>query len=561
MTATIAIEELESVLETPETSPLVEVQGLNVAFGRGPEQNQVVQDVSLELHPGQCVALVGESGSGKSVTARTLVGLTGENSVVDAEVLNISEHDVLNYSEKAWRTLRGRKIGFVSQDALVALDPFRKVGAEVAESLRIHTNLNASERKEKATAALADVGIPDPEVRAQQRSFELSGGLRQRAVIASALVTDPSVLIADEPTTALDVTLQAQILSLLAQAKQRGTAILLISHDLAVVSALADHVLVMKDGEIVERGPAQDVLHSPQHPYTRQLRDAVPRAETREKRLAPHLPSQAAKIADARPDVVKAGSILQAKNLHKSFKTPGRGINHAVAGVSLEVSAGQTVGIVGESGSGKSTTARIIADLAAADSGEVLLRGSTWSTLKDKHKRKLRRKIGFIYQDPLSSFDPRWSVEKILKDALLFGPQSSLSLKDRAAVLLELVDLPTSFLQRHPLQLSGGQRQRIAIARALATSPDVIICDEPVSALDVSVQATVLDLLKDLQKALGLAYVFISHDLGVVHHVSDDVLVMKDGEVVESGAADDVFTAPQHPYTQKLLTALPSLVG
>lgn len=560
MTATIVTEELESVLEIPETSPLVDVQGLNVAFGRGPEQNQVVQDVSLELHPGQCVALVGESGSGKSVTARTLVGLTGENSVVDAEALTISEHDVRNYSEKAWRTLRGRKVGFVSQDALVALDPFRKVGSEVAEPLRIHTNLNASERKEKATTALADVGIPDPEVRAQQRSFELSGGLRQRAVIASALVTAPSVLIADEPTTALDVTLQAQILSLLAQAKQRGTAILLISHDLAVVSALADHVLVMKDGEIVERGPAQEVLHSPQHPYTRQLRDAVPRAETREKRLAPHLPSQAAKIADARPDVVEAGSILQAKDLHKSFKTPARGINHAVAGVSLEVSAGQTVGIVGESGSGKSTTARIIADLAAPDSGEVLLRGRTWSTLKDKHKRKLRRKIGFIYQDPLSSFDPRWSVEKILKDALLFGPPSSLSLKDRAAVLLELVDLPTAFLQRHPLQLSGGQRQRIAIARALATSPDVIICDEPVSALDVSVQATVLDLLKDLQKALGLAYVFISHDLGVVHHVSDDVLVMKDGEVVESGSADSIFENPQHQYTKQLLTALPELV-
>jgi len=557
MTATLTLDApIQPRIESPT---VVSVQGLDVSFtDASRRKREVVQKISFDLRAGECLAIVGESGSGKSVTARTLVGLTGAGAEVTAEQLQINGQGVRSLTQRQWRELRGNKIGFVSQDALVALDPFQKVGSEVGQALKIHTELEPKQRQKRVLATLAAVGVPHPELRAQQRPFELSGGLRQRAVIASALITSPALLIADEPTTALDVTLQKQILDLLKLAKEDGTAVLLVSHDLAVVNELADRVLVMKDGQIVETGPVEKVLRQPQHAYTQRLRDAVPTPQTRGHRLAPHLPTQLGDLPAARLRERPNEPLLTAANLTKTYKMPAGGRLTAVRDVSLQVLPGQTLGIVGESGSGKSTTARILAGLEIADSGEVHVLGEKWSSLSRRKKQELRKHIGFIYQDPLSSFDPRWSVEKILIDAIGFTGISNMKSRERARELLSIVGLESSVTDRHPLHLSGGQRQRVAIARALATTPEIIICDEPVSALDVSVQATILDLLTDLQEALGIAYVFISHDLGVVHHLADELIVMKDAAIVERGNAVEVFTQPEHPYTQKLLTALPA---
>ncbi|MEV4510401.1 ABC transporter ATP-binding protein [Dactylosporangium sp. NPDC049525] len=535
---------------------LLRVENLRVSFGG----TEVVSGISFTARPGQCLAIVGESGSGKSVTARTLVGLTGPGARVTADRIDLAGADLLHTSERDWRGLRGRQIGFVLQDALVSLDQLRRVGDEVAEPLRLHGWGNRAQRAAKAVELLASVGVPEPEVRAQQRPYELSGGLRQRALIASAIALDPPLLIADEPTTALDVTVQAQVLDLLAASKARGTSIILISHDLSVVARLADEVAVMRDGHIVEHGPAAQVLHDPQHEYTRMLLAAIPSEHTRGSRLS----VTAASTSDrrVRRQVDRGRPVLEARHLTKVFRGPDKVDRTVVDDVSFELFGGETLGIVGESGSGKTTTARIALAILAATAGEVLLRGEPWSALTTDRRRPVRKQVGVVYQDPLSSFDPRWSVGRILTDALTTGlrpPSSKAEARERAVRLLEQVGLTESHLSSSPLRLSGGQRQRVAIARALAPEPSVIVCDEPVSALDVSIQAQVLDLLTDLQDDLGVSYLFISHDLGVIHHVSDRILVMKDGRVVEHGTATEVFERPQHPYTQQLLTAVPRL--
>jgi peptide/nickel transport system ATP-binding protein len=355
------------------------------------------------------------------------------------------------------------------------------------------------------------------------------------------------------------VTVQAQVLDLLAASKERGTAIVLISHDLSVVARLADEVAVMRDGEIVEYGETSKVLRDPQHEYTRTLIDAVPSEHTRGIRLVrgttPSAPRTRRPIDRGRP-------LLEGRHLTKVYRGPDGVDRTVVDDVSFELFAGETLGIVGESGSGKTTTARIALAMLEPEGGDVLLRGEPWTTLSVRERRPLRSRVGVVYQDPLSSFDPRWTVERILADALSRGPNppsGAAARKERVVELLEKVGLGAHQLEAGPLRLSGGQRQRVAIARALAPEPEIIVCDEPVSALDVSVQAQVLDLLTDLQDDLGVSYVFISHDLGVIHHMSDRVLVMKDGKVVERGTADDIFTRPQDPYTQRLLTALPRL--
>ncbi|MEV4137728.1 ABC transporter ATP-binding protein [Dactylosporangium sp. NPDC049742] len=532
---------------------LLRVENLRVAFGG----DEVVKGISFTARPGQCLAIVGESGSGKSVTARTLVGLTGAGSRVTADRIDLAGTDLLHTSERAWRAVRGRRVGFVLQDALVSLDQLRRVGDEVSEPLRIHGWGGRAERADKAVELLGSVGVPEPAVRARQRPYELSGGLRQRALIASAIALDPPLLIADEPTTALDVTVQAQVLDLLAASKARGTSIILISHDLSVVARLADEVAVMRDGEIVEHGPAAQVLHEPRHDYTRMLLAAIPSEHTRGTRLSG--PS----TVDRKPRTIDRGRpVLEARHLTKVFRGPDKVDRTVVDDVSFELFGGETLGIVGESGSGKTTTARIALALLAATSGEVLLRGEPWSALTTERRRPLRRQVGVVYQDPHSSFDPRWSVGRILTDALGTGdrpPGSKAEARERAVRLLEQVGLGAVHLDAAPLRLSGGQRQRVAIARALAPEPKVVVCDEPVSALDVSIQAQVLDLLTDLQHELGVSYLFISHDLGVIHHVSDRILVMKDGRIVEHGTAADIFERPRHPYTRQLLTALPRL--
>ncbi|MER7394280.1 ABC transporter ATP-binding protein [Streptomyces sp. NPDC000151] len=510
--------------------PILDVRNLSVRFGGRP----VVRDVSLTVRAGESLALVGESGSGKSVTARTLAGLTGPGSHVAAERLEFDGQDVRAWRDRRWRAVRGRRVGFVLQDALVSLDPLRPVGKEIEDALRLHGYGSRAARRARVLEVMREAGIPEPELRAGQRPHELSGGLRQRALIASALALDPPLLIADEPTTALDATVQAQILDLFASAAGRGRALLFISHDLAAVERIADRVAVMRDGEIVEQGPVESVLTRPQHPYTQQLLAARPGAR----------PGARSVRKPGHGDVV-----LKADRLSKSYR--GRRV---VTDVSFELRAGQTLGIVGESGSGKSTTARIALGLTAPDAGKVTLHGEPWSTVRERDRRARRPGIQHVHQDPLSSFDPRWTVRRTLADAVRVADPHGDPV-DRVEELAAQVGLPLDTLDRHPLHLSGGQRQRVAIARALAPRPRVLVLDEPVSALDVSIQAQVLDLLTDLQRALGVAYLFISHDLGVVRQLSDDVLVMKDGRAVESGPADALFRAPRHPYTQRLLSA------
>jgi peptide/nickel transport system ATP-binding protein len=541
-----------------ESEDILAVDNLRVSFGRPKQKRDVVKGISFRLRRGECLAIVGESGSGKSVTARTLVGLTGGYSQVSADRLSFEGRDLRQLTDRQWRRLRGKEIGFVLQDALVSLDQLRPVGAEIAEGLRLHGWGNRDQRARKVIELLGQVGVPEPEVRARQLPHELSGGLRQRALIAAAIALDPSLIIADEPTTALDVTVQAQVLDLLEATKRRGKALILIRHDLSIVARMADHVAVMRDGVIVEAGPASEILHRPSHPYSRALLDAIPSARSRGTQLSPQ---NADLVLTPRPPVDPSGvPVITANGLVKRFTGPDGQSRTVVRDVSFELHRGETLGIVGESGSGKTTTARLALALTSPDEGTVDLDGEPWSTVPAKQRRARRRDITVVYQDPLSSFDPRWSVRQILLDALPPGsyPSSAAQL-ERVRELLRLVGLEGEHLERRPLQLSGGQRQRVAIARALAPEPAVIVCDEPVSALDVSIQAQVLDLLVNLQAELGLSYLFISHDLGVIHHMSDRVLVMKDGSVVEHGPADDIFNRPKHRYTQELLASLPQL--
>ncbi|WP_307812139.1 ABC transporter ATP-binding protein [Lacisediminihabitans changchengi] len=486
-----------------------------------------VRDVSFDIPAGACVAIVGESGSGKSVTARTLLGLAGRGARVSGSI-RFDGVEVTDASPRSLRTLRGRDIGFVSQGALVALDPLRTVGREIADALRIHTNSTARQRQDRVNDLLDSVGMPA--FRANQRPDELSGGLRQRAIIASAIAAGPRLLIADEPTTALDATVTAGILDLLGGLRDAGTAILLISHDLSVVSRLASHVVVMREGVVVESGSTQQVLREPRHPYTQQLVAAVPGGRAH--------------------DGMPAGEpVVTATKLTKRF-----GSLVAVDAVSFGLRRGRTLGVVGESGSGKTTLARLTLALERPDAGAVELFGQPWTAVPERERTSRRARIGAIYQDALSSFDPRLTVRQILADALGGRPTTA-----ELVTLVEQVGLDASVLPRHPRVLSGGQQQRVAIARAIAARPDVIVCDEPVSNLDVSVQAQVLALLDRLQRDLGLSYLFITHDLGVVRQVSDELLVMKNGSVVERGATETVFAAPQHPYTQALLAAVPDL--
>ncbi len=545
------------------TAPLAEIRDLHVSFGG----REVVRGVSFSVSAGECLAIVGESGSGKSVTARTLIGLTGEGARISAEAIAFDGRSLLGYKDRDWRRLRGRDIGFVLQDALVSLDQLRTVGSEIGEALTAHSGsrgggllrnrspLRRAERDEKIEELLTLVGVPEPGVRAAQRPHELSGGLRQRALIASALAQDPKLLIADEPTTALDATVQAQILDVLGEAKDRGNGVILISHDLAVVARLADRVAVMRHGEIVEYGSTDDVLRNPTHDYTKSLLASVPSRTSKGTLLTSGetLPETLV------PSHTEAPPALRVHDLRKSFDSKDKTARPAVRGVSFDVLPGKTLGIVGESGSGKTTTARMVLGLTTPDTGTVELNGRPWSALSDVRRRANRHQISVIYQDPLSSFDPRWNVERILRDSLRSRNLRGTALDDRISELLDSVGLSDAFRRRHPLHLSGGQRQRVAIARALAPEPSVIVCDEPVSALDVSIQARILDLLAMLQVETGVSLVFISHDLGVIHHVADDILVMRGGEVVEYGEADRVFGSPEHPYTRELLAAVPTI--
>jgi peptide/nickel transport system ATP-binding protein len=582
---------------TREAEALLRVRNLHVSFPTSAGDIQAVRGVSFDVRRWQILAVVGESGSGKSVTARSLVGLAGSRARVEADELRVAGRDgrlidARPLSQHQWRSLRGRTIGFVLQDALVSLDPLRTVGREVAEPILAHGLLPRAQVPPRVRELLASAGIPDPEIRAAQYPHELSGGLRQRALIASALAAVPRLLIADEPTTALDVTVQKQVLRLLTEIADEGHGVLLITHDLAVVAEVAHHIVVMKDGEVVESGPARQLLSDPGHPYTRQLLAAVPSAATRGRRLsAPEAAENTwfagpggaggnkdggrtavtGSLAESRqhgPDEHEArprgnadgAAVLDVRGVSVSFARPGGGRHQAVDDVSLSLVPGETLGIVGESGSGKSTLGRVILALQRPDRGEVLLHGESWSADRERARRDRRARIQTINQDPLSSFDPQFTVERILAQPLRLHTRLDAAGRRAESVrLLELVGLGTEHLSRRPSALSGGQRQRVSIAQALASRPEVLVCDEPVSALDVTTQAQVLDLLSELQERLSLAMLFISHDIGVVQHLSHRTAVMKDGRIVETGPAEQVFAAPEHPYTRTLLAAVPSL--
>ena len=518
---------------------LVGVRDLTVSFPGS--QDPAVSGVSFDLQAGECLALIGESGSGKTLTALSLLGLAPQDAVVDVASMIIAGEQTKNYRPAQWRALRGNTVAVVSQDAAVSLDPLRRVEHEVGEAVSLaRPTLRADEIAGRVDQALALAAMPDATERKKQYPHELSGGLRQRALIASALAGAPRILIADEPTTALDSLTQERILALLATLKQAGTALLLVTHDVGVVRNLADRIAVMRDGRIIESGKAEKTFTAPQQPYTQRM--------------------VAARNAMARPSSLSpgsSGSVLECRGLTRIYPAKDGSPVQALSQVSCLVTAGQTLGIVGESGSGKSTLARIMMGLEAPDQGDVLLMGEPWSALPEKVRRARRGRIQLIEQNPWDALDPRWSVRRILSEAIALepAPGGRSARAARSRELLEQVGLPEELLDRRAHQLSGGQRQRVVIARALARHPDILICDEPVSALDAPIQARVLELLATLQARLGMAIVLVSHDLGVVARYCHDVMVMRDGAVIESGPTQKIVKNPGEPFTRELLRA------
>ncbi|MWB97789.1 ATP-binding cassette domain-containing protein [Agromyces seonyuensis] len=540
------------------------VQDLAVSFG-GVE---AVAGVSFDLAAGQCVALVGESGSGKSVTARALLGLAGADARVSAAALELDGAPLPAAGAPAWRRIRGARIGLVLQDALGALDPLRPVGREIGDGLRLHARASGSERAGRVHDALLRAGIENPVLRARQRSGELSGGLRQRALIAAAIALDPPYLVADEPTTALDAGIGRQVLAELGRLKAAGTGILLISHDLDAVAGLADHVLVLAGGRVVESGPTTQLLAAPEAPETRALLAANPAGRPRGTRLSiedrPPRHGRATREPPIEPARGVGGPpVLELRDVGVVHRTPD-GPFSALDGASLELRRGETLGVVGASGSGKTTLARVAIGLDAPTSGQVRRFGKPGGSGPGA-LRAARGRIGLVGQDAGGGFDPRWSVERTLADALAAEPggrrRTRTARRRAVAALLDAVGLSGSLAGRAPASLSGGQRQRVAIARALAAGPELLVLDEPVSALDLTVQARVLDLLDDLQRERGLGYLLISHDLDVVAHASDRIAVVEAGRIVEQGDAARVLAAPEHPATRRLLGARRPLGG
>ncbi|MFI7088198.1 ABC transporter ATP-binding protein [Streptomyces anulatus] len=525
--------------------PLVEVSGLTVDFG----PVRAVDGLSFTLEAGGALGVVGESGSGKSASAYALLGLhRGTGARVGGSV-RVAGTDVNTADDRELRALRGAGAAMVFQDPLSSLDPYYPVGDQIAEVYRVHRPVSRKAARARAVEVLDRVGIPDAARRSRLRPHEFSGGMRQRALIAMALACEPGLLIADEPTTALDVTVQAQILDLLHDLRhETGMGLLLVTHDVGVAAESVDEVLVMRHGKEVERGPVARVLGAPREPYTKELLAAVPRVGTR--RVVPVPPPRVAE--DAAP-------LLEAVALRREF---GRGSGRvaAVDGVSLTVHAGRTLGIVGESGSGKTTLGRMLVRLLDPTAGRLRYEGREIGSLPEKELRSFRRDLQMVFQDPVASLNPRRSVGESVADPLRAAGESDEGrIRDRVGELLERVGLDPGRYERYPHEFSGGQRQRVGIARALAAEPKLIVCDEPVSALDVTTQAQVVELLSELQRELGIGLVFIAHDLAVVRQVSDEVAVMRRGVIVEQGSADAVYADPQDPYTRQLLAAVPAL--
>ncbi len=525
---------------------VLRIKDLVVSLPPAAKAKPVLNGISLNIRQGETVCLVGESGSGKSVTSLAVMGLLPKNALtVTGGAITLSDTDLLAQSASAMQDIRARRVAMIFQEPMTALNPVLRVGDQIEEVLESHTKLPADERRRRVIDIMEQVHLPDVERIYRSYPHQLSGGQRQRIMIAMALVLEPELLIADEPTTALDVTTQKQILSLIAELQEKhGTAVLFITHDMGVVAEIADTVYVMNHGDMVESAPIETLLSNPQEDYSRKLLAAVPSLTPRVPRPAP-----------------EGAPVLKVRRLNKIYGGGGlfvrRPDTHAAKEVSFDVARGRTLGIVGESGSGKSTVARCIMRLIEPTNGTIRLREANIAHLSRKDLKPHRKHLQVVFQDPFRSLNPRWTVGRSLIEGPVNYGQSPKQALERAAELMEIVGLPRDSLDRYPHQFSGGQRQRIAIARAVAMQPDVLVADEAVSALDVSVQAQVLELLDDLQEKLGITIVFITHDLRVAAQICDDVLVMQRGEVVEHGPAGEVLGNPQHAYTRSLIEAAP----
>lgn len=540
-------------------SKVLDIRDLEVTFAtdRGPVK--AVDRVSLEVAPRSVLAVVGESGSGKTVTAKTVLGLLPETAVTRGVVMLANTtggepQDVLSLSPEQLRSVRGRDVAMVFQEASTALNPVYPVGWQIAEGLRAHGKVSKKEAREQAIDMLRKVGIPEPERRVDSYPHQLSGGQKQRVVIAMALALNPGLIVADEPTTALDVTVQAEILDLLRQCRDEfGASILLITHNMGVVADLADEVAVMYQGEVVERASVTELFGNPREQYTRELLKAVPKLGGAGRiRAAERLAERAQEPAQE--------ALVRARGLEIAY--PGRlgkpGFK-AVQGVDFEIAAGEVLGLVGESGSGKSTIGRAIAGLTSVTGGSLKVLGVEMLEYKERQFRGIRKDIGFVFQDPATSFNPRFTIAECVAEPMVVHgiARDADRARSRVNELLEAVQLPAAYGDRYPHELSGGQRQRASLARALALDPKLLIADEPTSALDVSVQARVLELFVELQRELGFASLFITHDLAVVDALADRIGVLLRGELVETGTGEQVLGNPQHPYTQRLLASLP----
>jgi peptide/nickel transport system ATP-binding protein len=530
---------------------LLSIEGLTVALPPGGDRPHAVADISLSVDPGEILCVVGESGSGKSITANAMMGLLPKSLPVTSGRIRFQGTDLLALEPEAMRRLRGARIAMIFQEPMTALNPVMRVGDQIAEALKVHGAGRDAGRR--VPELLSAVNLPDPEALARSYPFRLSGGQRQRVMIAMALALEPALLIADEPTTALDVTTQMQILRLIREIQsRRGTGVMFITHDFGVVAEIADRVAVMQHGRIVETGPAGEVLNHPQHPYTRALIAAVPGFPGGE---------QATAASDARGPMTK-DAVLVTRGVEKTYRRSGGWLSkpltlRAVHDADFTLTRGETLGLVGESGSGKSTLARCLVRLVAPEKGEISFHGTDLRPLTRTAWKPFRRRIQMVFQDPFASLNPRRTVGDIITEGPMTHGVSRSEALDRARDLLRLVQLDPGAIGRYPHEFSGGQRQRIGIARALAMRPELLIADEPVSALDVSVQAQVLDLLADIRKRLGLTMLFITHDLRVAAQICDRIAVMQRGAIVELGSTAQVFGAPQHAYTQQLLESIP----
>lgn len=530
----------------PPSAPLLSIRNLSVRLPGSGERSHAVQGISFDLYKGEILCIVGESGSGKSISANAIMGLLPPYLRPEQGEIRFDGQDLLNLPESELLALRGRRIGMIFQEPMSALNPTMRIGQQIAEVMETHNAFPAAQRPKRVLELLELVGLPNPQALQHTYPFRLSGGQRQRVMIAMALALEPDILIADEPTTALDVTTQAQILALIQKIQRSmGMGVMFITHDFGVVADIADRIVVMEKGQLVEQGPADAVLNAPRHPYTRRLIAAVPNGRAAVTGLATHTPP-----------------LLEVRNLTKTYVTGGKlfspaRVVRAVDDVSFTVARGQTLGIVGESGSGKSSIGKCLLKLQPIDGGEIIFAGQDIGPLSQKAFRPQRPKLQMIFQDPFASLNPRHTVGRILTDGPIATGVPRAKAEQRARELLALVELEPNAFDRYPNEFSGGQRQRVGIARALALQPDLLVADESVSALDVSVQAQVLALLQGIQQRFGVAMVFITHDLRVAAQICHTIGVMHQGRMVEYGPPEQILGNPTQAYTRRLIDAMP----